>query len=267
MERGGLHFLVGSIYGPNRNETEFFDKINNLLSEHSNLPVILGGDFNATWDCRDVADNLDILNMVSPPSKYRSEKINWIARNNALTDPYRYLYPNRRDFTYIPNARQNLNRSRIDFFLISTALCGRNLSCNIEQTLSTRAFDHKKIELNFTTGKKQIKSNAVKNQMLTDPVFVAKVRTSVFECHLQHADPDIFPPYLKRELLETLGLIHNKINTVHELSMGNSPDDPNILNQKKEIIQEIEALMETLPETDFFENIEKSCDADVFLRY
>jgi exonuclease III len=120
----GVQILLGSIYGPNKNENEFFDKINEILGENTGTPTIIGGDFNATWDCRDATENIDILNMTNIPSKFRSEKINWLANNNNLTDPYRYIYPSRKEFTYVPNARLQLNRSRIDYFLVSTALCG-----------------------------------------------------------------------------------------------------------------------------------------------
>jgi hypothetical protein len=133
-----------------------------------------------------------------------------------------------------------MNRSRIDFFLVSTSLCGRNIQCSIDQTLATRAFDHK------------------------NPIFASRVKISVFECHLQHADPDIFPPYQKRELLETIGLVHNKIEMVNGLGMSNNPEEQNTVNTRTEFIQEIEALIETLPGPAFFENIEKNCDGDIF---
>jgi hypothetical protein len=66
------------------------------------------------------------------------------------------------------------------------------------------------ISLNFKNGAKTVRSNVVKNQMLSDPLFDAKVRLSVLESHLQHADLNVFPPYRQRELLESIGIIHGK---------------------------------------------------------
>jgi hypothetical protein len=111
--------MFSSIYGPNRNEPDFFHNLDSLLREHGTGKFkILGGDFNATWDSRDAAINIDVINMQNIPSKFRSEKINNVANKHELTDPYRFLHPNKKDSTYVPNAMGHRNRSRIDYFLI-----------------------------------------------------------------------------------------------------------------------------------------------------
>ena len=128
-------FIIGAVYGPNRDENEFFDNlkldIRNL--NHTNCPIILGGDWNATWDSNPVQSNIDVINMVNIPSKRRTQKINALARGLSLTDPYRFFNPEKREFTFIPNILNNLNRSRLDFFLISETLIpdckGHNTAC------------------------------------------------------------------------------------------------------------------------------------------
>jgi hypothetical protein len=232
--------------------------------ENKGIITIMGGDFNATWDGQDVDDNIDILNMTNIPSKFRSDKFNWVANNNELTDPYRYLNPSKRDFTYIPNARQHFNRSRIDFFLVTTSLCGKYINCDIEQTLTTSAFDHKMVSLDFSRGGKKVHNNTIKNQMLSDPLFTSKIRATVLECHLQHVDPDVFPPFRKRELLETIGMVHNKINLVNSLRNNNYYDNQGIGHQISGLLMEIEEIFETLPDHEFFEGLEKNCEKDHF---
>ena len=76
----------------------------------------MGGDWNCTVDCRNVDLNIDVLNMAGIPSKLRSEKVKYIFTKYKLTDPYRYFYPNKREFTYIPANLDATNRSRLDFF-------------------------------------------------------------------------------------------------------------------------------------------------------
>jgi exonuclease III len=64
------HFVIGSIYGPNRDELEFFDNLKldlRNLNTNSN-PVVLGGDWNATWDSNPAPINIDVINLVGIPS-------------------------------------------------------------------------------------------------------------------------------------------------------------------------------------------------------
>jgi exonuclease III len=148
---------LGSVYGPNSNDAQFFECLERDISSLKNgeqTEVILAGDWNATWDPRPANNNIDVINMANIPSKVRTESIRKLANNLGLTDPFRALNPVRREFTYIPNARLNLNRSRIDFFLISSTLLPVTLNASINDTLSSTAFDHKKIRLEI--GKKTV---------------------------------------------------------------------------------------------------------------
>jgi exonuclease III len=102
-------FVIGSIYGPNRDELEFFDNLKldlRNLNPNSN-PVVLGGDWNATWDSNPVQTNIDVINMAAIPSKRRSLQITALARGLSLTDPYRFFNPEKREFTFIPNILNN----------------------------------------------------------------------------------------------------------------------------------------------------------------
>jgi len=102
---------VGSVYGPNINENiTVFDDLLNGLSEMDLTNTVLGGDWNCTWDSRNVELNIDCLNMVSIPSKRRSEKLINICNQKKLTDPFRCLFPNKREFTYVPAALEHDNR-------------------------------------------------------------------------------------------------------------------------------------------------------------
>jgi exonuclease III len=46
----GNHVTLGSIYGPNDNNREFFADLKKMLKDLGGANIILGGDWNATWD-------------------------------------------------------------------------------------------------------------------------------------------------------------------------------------------------------------------------
>jgi exonuclease III len=119
LDYGGYIFWAVSIYGPNMNDFNFFDNLRRLVSGNGtgsgSAPFIIGGDWNATVCTLNSPDNIDILNMLNPPSHIRSQKIDELMQEGKLTDPFRALWPEKRDFTYIPRTGRR-NRSRLDFF-------------------------------------------------------------------------------------------------------------------------------------------------------
>jgi exonuclease III len=62
----------------------------------------MGGDWNMTVCTDNNNQNIDILNMLSPPSIVRYRQLANYCEDYKLTDPYRALQPDRRDYTYIP---------------------------------------------------------------------------------------------------------------------------------------------------------------------
>jgi exonuclease III len=109
---GGNRITLGSIYGPNADNEEFFTDICQMCERFGNRHIILGGDWNTTFDGRSNNLNIDTINIADIPSKRRSKWLQNICTRLGLSDPYRHFYPNRSEFTYIPNAVANLNRSR-----------------------------------------------------------------------------------------------------------------------------------------------------------
>ncbi len=106
-----FRFVLGSIYGPNRDELKFFDNLKLDVRNIGQKLVIIGGDWNATFDSNPVPHNIDVINMASIPSKKRSLKIATLARSLNLMDPYRFFNPERRDFTFIQNIIDELDFS------------------------------------------------------------------------------------------------------------------------------------------------------------
>jgi exonuclease III len=153
-----VEMVIGAIYGPNldNNCLELFNFVSNTLNEWTNLPIILGGDWNATFSSLPIEENPKVLFMRQLPSITRSRNVGELCERFELTDPFRILHPDVRDFTYNPSGSIRKNRSRIDFFLVSNDLITKINSCTIAQGFCNKTFDHKPIFLSFK--RKKIRS-------------------------------------------------------------------------------------------------------------
>ena len=113
VEYNGSRFTAGSVYGANTNEgLPMYDSLQEKITGLGNRDIILGGDWNATFDNKNVNENLDVLNMVNIPSLRRSNRILEMCTVLDLTDPYRIIYPFTREFTFTPHGVDQINRSR-----------------------------------------------------------------------------------------------------------------------------------------------------------
>ncbi len=187
LESENAIFSVCSIYGPNDNNKSLYTLLANQLRDLGDIPVVIGGYWNATYSQSPSNLNLDTLNMVSPPSLIRSGWIADLCSTFHLLDPYRAFHPTKRDYSYFPHGAKK-NRSRIDFFLISESLLSMCRSCNISPWLSTALFDHKSVTIDFTEEKVKpklfINRSIVSNPRTEDVILAAFADT-----YLAHADP------------------------------------------------------------------------------
>ena len=260
---GTKRMTIGSIYGPNLDsEVGYYARLTDSIKALKNDLVLLGGDWNATWDKSKPDKNLDTLNMIAIPSLQRSNAILRMADELNLTDPYRLFYPNRKEFTYIPAAAQQNNRSRIDFFLVSHSFTNCCLNCTIPNSTNGAIFDHKQIFLTFK------KTKGPSNLILKDHVFDSVdgdpyVIASVVECYLHHAiTTDTFTVEQKDNLLLQIGLILSKLEDVRGLEFKNAGSNFDELRELRiaGLRTEIKLDLEELPGIDFFANLTLSCN-------
>ena len=134
----------------------FFDTLKQSIKDIRNDNVIIGGDWNATWDNAGVKLNIDIVNMANIPSKRRTDKLRQLCTELKLLDLYRIFFPTQKEYTFIPSAVGLLNRSRLDFFIISENVLLRTSSCNIPHSLTSTVFDHKPVSLSTKRKKSYI---------------------------------------------------------------------------------------------------------------
>jgi hypothetical protein len=113
---GNYTVTIGAIYGPNNTSRDFYRFLNQVLTESTGMYKIIGGDWNTVLDSQPSPQNIDILNMVSIPNPINSNLLREMCANHNMYDPYRVLYPNKKDYTYTPFGDTRKNRSRLDFF-------------------------------------------------------------------------------------------------------------------------------------------------------
>jgi exonuclease III len=146
-EINGSTVILGSIYGPNNRDNNFFANLSNSIERLGDFPVVIGADWNATLSCLPVDDNPDVLNMRELPNLAHSRKIAELCVKFNLADPFRLLYPNRLDYSFAPWGNVRNNRSRLDFFLISQTIVESVAECNIKPAVQSKLFDHKAISV------------------------------------------------------------------------------------------------------------------------
>jgi hypothetical protein len=190
------------------------------LKQLKNENIILGGDWNGTWDCSNVNQNIDVLNIANIPSLRRSNAINLMAKNIGTTDPYRIFYPETREYTFTPSGENQNNRSRLDFFLVSKNLCELVFNVIIPHSLSSTVFDHKPVTLIFKRKTSNFKY-FVKDNFIDDPEFKCAVHIAVVECYVIHARVDgNFSDANKQVILRNIGSITLNLNEIQQLKIG-----------------------------------------------
>ena len=208
----GTRLILGSIYGPNETSRDFFVKLERDILNLGNFPVIIGVDWNCTVSRDHIVDNVDCLNMQNLPNSRHSGYLYDMCNALSLMDPYRGLFPHRRDYTYINKAAGRSNRSRIDFFLVSRLLLPCITECDIMPALQSRLFDHKAVCMSLYP-KLKVKTNKVciSQSILSDDNIRIVVETAIFECYFHHIDINVERNFNKVQALLDVGKIWSSL--------------------------------------------------------
>jgi len=184
---GEQSIVLGSIYGPNGTDNNFFTNLElglRNLQIGGRLAIVLGGDWNTTWDTRPPAVNIDIFKMAAAPNTANCERLHRLSEVFNITDPFRILYPEKIDFSYSPFGTVRKNRSRIDFFLVSEALLEKLHDCTISSSPLTELFDHKNIAVKFCAPTFFPTEKKLSNNFLDEPVLKFAVESTAKLTHL-----------------------------------------------------------------------------------
>jgi exonuclease III len=264
----GETIILGSVYGPNNQNPEFFHSLKRnirSLSENNSIPVLLGGDWNCTLSADPVDINIDTYNMRSLPNLQHSLILNEMCNDLDLIDPFRLLHFDKIDFSYAPRSEAMRNKSRIDFFLISGGLSRKVNKCYISPTLQNKLFDHRAVNLNVNTKRTPKKKGLfITNKVLGSDLLDAVVYSSVAETYLQH----IIPPQgynIERSLgiVGTIKVLLRSLGIDFGQRPGFTPSEEESA-QREEALQRLRYLVSTL-NLPWLEGLEKSVEIDIFM--
>ncbi len=181
-----------------------------------------------------------------------------------LCDPFRVLYPNLRDFSYSPRGNLRKNRSRINFFLVSTSIAPKVEECCIKQSVQSKLFDHRAIVLDFKKNKPISSRPNISNSILRDPDIDIVVNLANLECYAQKLDDGNF----KDNVLNLIGTCFSKLREA-------GPDPTHVeyahaeltdLDARIRLKDDIRILMEELNELNL-PDINHNMEDDAFLEF
>jgi hypothetical protein len=175
------------VYGPNGNDLQFFENLRENISSLGNHPIIAGGDWNCLWSKANLGLNIDAFNMVAIPNAANSKKLREVSEMLDVTDPYRVVHPGRKDYSYVPRQAGRTNKSRLDFFLVSTSVIDKIVECDIAPHLQNKLFDHKAIRLSFVRSKKSQKNLKIDQSTTKEEELDIIVNLAAYETYLRHS--------------------------------------------------------------------------------
>lgn len=134
--------LLINVYGPNKDDPDFYASLNEEIGRLHILNVIMAGDWNLVLDpVRDYQNYKSIYN-----DKARG-KLEEIIEEYCLVDIWREFNPESQRYTW--RRSSPLQQSRLDFFLISESICNKYLNADILPGYRT---DHSMITLELIFG-------------------------------------------------------------------------------------------------------------------
>jgi exonuclease III len=264
---GNVTVTLGSIYGPNTDDMNFFDTIDDRVKFFNSDYTILGGDWNTTLDPRNNDSNIDTLNTAGIPSSRRSNRLITLCNDNNLGDPFRHFYPDKREFTYVPFPAAAINRSRLDFFLISKQLLDVCINCRVPNSLSSINFDHKPVYLLFRR-ENPYKKRCINDMILKDADIQDVVGISVIETYINHIVPDNQISDIDIGRYKTLignVLVNQNLLNACKLSLAESGYNRVTVDRCETLRCNINRLLTELPTLESLENRNISCERDTFL--
>jgi hypothetical protein len=141
--------------------------------------------------------------------------------------------------------------------------------CWIEHSVISSLFDHKMVRLSSTLEKKVVNRSVIKDNLLKNELVKTGVHIIVKDTYLVHVNPDSVPGPVRRQVSEHVGMCLFYLEEVQKIQSKLSSEKNRIainnLNQQLEInLENLTANLETLPDLEWFENLELECGANLF---
>ena len=191
MEMNNDDFLLVNIYGPNKDEPEFYTSLLNKIVECNCSNVLMAGDWNLVLNPSKDYENYRNINNVKA-----QETVFSIIDALNMNDIWRDLNPESRRFTW---RRSNpFQQSRLDFFLISDSVLALVSDADI---LCGYRTDHSYVTLRLQFAKNIEKRNTFwkfNTSLLRDLTYVKEINDEIDEVIEQYAALSYNREYLKQ---------------------------------------------------------------------
>ena len=173
---------VISLYAPNSDKPDFFEKIKQLIKNSPNFDyLIICGDFNLVLDPQ--KDSKNYKNINNPKSR---QHVMELMDNFELLDAYRSIHPDIQRYTW--RRKNPVKQARLDYFLVSSCTMDVIGGCNI---LPSYRSDHSIVELDLTLHKFEIGKGTWKlnTGLLKNPDYLNMINNIIDEEKLKYAIP------------------------------------------------------------------------------
>lgn len=236
-----------TIYGPNRDNPDFYNKIQQSIDKYENQSVIIVGDWNLVMDYR-----LDTSGYLHRNNEEAQKRVVQLKTELTLIDPWRAQNEDTKRYTW-RSAGQNLKQSRLDFFLVTEDIYNLTKAADILAGYKT---DHSLIKLMLTLSEQQHGKGFWKfnTSLLKDQTFVQKVKQTIETVVKQYMKKDqdinIIPmSQVEFEIDDQLVWEMMKME-IRKMSMSyGSKKKRERLKEEKELIAEINILETRLSHT------------------
>ena len=171
--------LLVNVYGPNRDDPEFYNVLNEQIKSKNIPNLICAGDWNLVLD-----PNKDYYNYRNVNNPRATEQLEKIMEDFALIDIWRTYNPLLERFTW---RRSNpLQQSRLDYFLVSESICNFVRDADIRPGYRT---DHSMITLDLIFGENTKRNTFWKfnSSLLRDYTYVKQINDIIESTIEQYA--------------------------------------------------------------------------------
>ena len=170
--------VIINLYAPTKDnaagQNDFIEKLNSLVEEYSDKPLIIGGDFNICLNLK-----LDKKGGVTEEiSSYRNKVLD-LMEEFDLVDIWRHRNLDKNQYTWRGKVKQGLVQSRLDFFLVSGSLEQQVNSADICPGLKS---DHSLINVSIDIVKINKRGRGTwkfNNALLKDTMYISKMKETI----------------------------------------------------------------------------------------
>ena len=131
---------IGAVYAPSDNQIGLFESLRTNIETIGNQHFWIAGDFNCTPSNLEPNLNPDLENHNGCPLSGSDFISNWSATTGCF-EPFRYLFPDNKDFSYRRRVGNSISKSRIDFHIMSNSFANSLFDAAYIPT-PRPAFDH-----------------------------------------------------------------------------------------------------------------------------